>query len=49
MGKAESWGVNRTVIALSVARLGDAIGNSILFIVLPLYVAKLSAPVIRVP
>ncbi len=49
MGRAERWGVNRTVIALSVARLGDAIGNSILFIVLPLYVAKLSAPVIRVP
>jgi MFS family permease len=32
------------VVALSVARLGDAIGNSILFIALPLYVAKLSSP-----
>ncbi len=49
MGRAERWGVNRTVIALSIARLGDAVGNSILFIVLPLYVAKLSAPVFRVP
>lgn len=49
MGRAASWGVNRTVIALSVARLGDAVGNSILFIVLPLYVAKLAAPVIPVP
>jgi MFS family permease len=37
-------GVNRAVIALSVARLGDAIGNSILFIVIPLYVAELPAP-----
>jgi MFS family permease len=37
-------GVNRVVLALSVARLGDAIGNSILFIVIPLYVAQLPAP-----
>jgi len=48
MGRAESWGVNRTVVALSVARLGDAVGNSILFIALPLYVAKLPAPLIHV-
>ncbi len=40
----ESIGVNRAVMALSFARLADALGNSILFIVLPLYVAKLSAP-----
>jgi MFS family permease len=37
-------GVNRVVMALSVARLGDAIGNSILFIIIPLYVADLPAP-----
>ncbi|MCG6948513.1 MAG: MFS transporter [Acidobacteria bacterium] len=48
MGRADSWGINRTVIALSVARLGDAVGNSILFIALPLYVAKLPAPLIRI-
>ncbi len=42
-------GVNRIVLALSLARLGDAIGNSILFIVIPLYVAKLPAPWFRVP
>jgi MFS family permease len=48
MGRVDSWGINRTVIALSVARLGDAVGNSILFIALPLYVAKLPAPLIRV-
>jgi MFS family permease len=40
----DSIGGNRLVVALSVARLGDAIGNSILFIALPLYVAKLSSP-----
>jgi MFS family permease len=40
----ENLGVNRAVMALSFARLADALGNSILFIVLPLYVAKLSSP-----
>ena len=34
-------GANRAVLALSVARMADAIGNSILFIIIPLYVAKL--------
>jgi MFS family permease len=42
-------GANRTVLALSVARLGDAVGNSILFIVIPLYVAKLPAPWFPIP
>ncbi len=37
-------GANRAVLALSFARLGDGIGNSILFIVIPLYIAKLPAP-----
>lgn len=32
---------NRIVMALSFARLGDAVGNSILIVVIPLYVAKL--------
>ncbi|MEJ2722342.1 MAG: MFS transporter, partial [bacterium] len=45
----ERLGVNRIVLALSVARLGDAIGNSILFIILPLYVAALPAPWVHVP
>jgi MFS family permease len=44
MNVSERLGVNRVVLALSVARLGDAIGNSILFIILPLYVAALPAP-----
>jgi MFS family permease len=42
--RMENLGANRTVIALSAARLGDAIGNSILFIVIPLYVGKLPSP-----
>ncbi|PWB69439.1 MAG: MFS transporter [Anaerolineales bacterium] len=47
--KLERIGGNRVVIALSAARLGDAIGNSILFIVLPLFVAKLPAPAFPIP
>lgn len=42
-------GINRQVLALSVARLGDAVGNSILFVIIPLYVAKLPAPVFGLP
>ena len=37
----KSIGVNRAVFALSIARMADAMGNSILFIIIPLYVAKL--------
>jgi MFS family permease len=46
---ADNLGVNRIVLALSIARLGDAVGNSILFVVIPLYVAKLPAPWFPVP
>ncbi len=46
---ADNIGVNRVVLALSIARLGDAVGNSILFIVIPLYVAKLPAPFLPFP
>jgi MFS family permease len=45
----DSLGVNRVVLALSVARLGDAIGNSILFVVIPLFVAQLPAPWFPLP
>ena len=45
---ADRLGANRTVLALSIARMGDALGNSILFIVIPLYVAQLASPVISV-
>jgi MFS family permease len=46
---ADNIGVNRAVLALSVGRLGDAVGNSVLFIVVPLYVAKLPAPSVPLP
>jgi MFS family permease len=45
----EKIGGNRVVMALSIARLGDAIGNSILIIVIPLFVAALPAPLIPLP
>jgi MFS family permease len=46
---ADSIGVNRIVMAISVARMGDAVGNSILFIVIPLYVAQMPAPWFPIP
>ena len=45
---AENGG-NRTVMALSFARLGDAVGNSIMFVIIPLYVAKLPSPLFPIP
>jgi MFS family permease len=44
MQLSERLGLNRTVVALSFARFGDAMGNSILIVVIPLYVAKLPGP-----
>lgn len=44
MNIAARIGVNRIVLAISVARMADALGNSIMFIVLPLYVVELPAP-----
>jgi MFS family permease len=41
---AEQLGANRAVLALSIGRLGDAMGNSIVFIVVPLYIGALPAP-----
>jgi MFS family permease len=46
---ADSMGVNRVVFTLSIARLADALGNSVLFIVIPLYVARLPAPWFPLP
>ena len=45
----ERIGANKVVLALSAARMGDAVGNSILFVIIPLYVAKLPAPWFPVP
>ncbi len=46
---AQSIGLTRPVLALSVARMADAMGNSILFIILPLYVAKIPTEHLHVP
>jgi MFS family permease len=45
----EKLGVNRIVLSLAVARFGDALGNSILFVIIPLFVAKLPAPILSFP
>ena len=42
-------GANRAVLALSFGRFGDGIGNSILFVVIPLYIAELPAPFFPFP
>jgi hypothetical protein len=39
----EEIGASTVVIALSVARIGDALGTSIIFTVIPLYIAKLQS------
>ncbi len=44
-----SIGFNRAVLALSVARMADAIGNSILFILIPLYVNKIPEMFFHLP
>lgn len=44
-----SIGANRVVVALSVARLADAIGNSILLVTLPLYIASLPSHLLPFP
>lgn len=43
---AESIGGNRTVMALSIGRMGDAIGNSVLFIGLPVYLSNIPSPLV---
>ncbi len=37
-------GANRLVVALSIARFGDAVGNGILLVLLPLYIARTAQP-----
>lgn len=39
---ARTLGANRIVLALSFARLVDALGNSILFVIIPLYVGTMA-------
>lgn len=42
-------GVNRIVVALSFARMADALGNSLLIVVIPLYVVALPSPAFDLP
>jgi MFS family permease len=42
-------GANRALLALSFARMGDGVGNSILFVIIPLYISRLSAPLFPFP
>jgi len=45
----DTLGINKGVMALSVARMADAMGNSILFILIPLYVAELPKEYVDFP
>ncbi len=47
--KLEKIGGNRLVLALSTARLGDAVGNSILIVIIPLFVTQLPSPLMPWP
>jgi MFS family permease len=40
-----SIGASKAVLALSIARMADAVGNSILFVLIPLYVAVLPSKI----
>jgi MFS family permease len=42
-------GMNRTILALSFARMADGIGNSILFVIIPLYVAAIPDELLPLP
>ena len=48
-GLAATLGVNQVVLALSLARAVDAIGNGLAFIVVPLYVAALPSSQLSLP
>ena len=37
-------GVNTNILSLSFARFADALGNSLMFVLLPLYITSLPAP-----
>lgn len=42
-------GANREVLALSIGRFGDGIVNSMLFVVIPLHISQLPAPLFSFP
>lgn len=49
MDRLRRTGINQVVISLSFARMVDAMGNSILVIVIPLYVVELAHPSSELP
>ena len=49
MNLSQRLGVNRIVLALSLARLADALGNSMMVVVLPLYVTSLPSIYLKLP
>lgn len=44
-----SLGLSRTVLALALARMGDGLGNSLLYIIIPLYILKVHAQIFKMP
>jgi MFS family permease len=46
---ANKLGLNRSIVALSIARMADGIGNSILFILIPLYIAQIPDQLVPLP
>jgi MFS family permease len=46
---ANKLGLNRSIVALSIARMADGIGNSILFILIPLYIAQIPDQLLPLP
>ncbi len=49
MGFLKRAGINQVVASLSFARMADAMGNSILVVIIPLYVAELAHSDSRIP
>jgi MFS family permease len=45
----DKLGLNRSIVALSIARMADGIGNSILFILIPLYIAQIPDQLLPLP
>ena len=49
LSRRERYGMSRGVLAISFARMADAMGNGILIIIIPLYVADLSPGIFDFP
>jgi MFS family permease len=47
--RMKNSGINQVVVSLSFARMADAMGNTILIVIIPIYVAELVHETIRIP